>query len=101
VIRLSELVSALTPAQYAELSLVLFLLVFAGVLLRHGGKRRAAEHAACAQLPLADDAMPDNPRDATRGGVNGPALPVHPPEGGYGKAPLLIDAMPLDHGVSR
>jgi cbb3-type cytochrome oxidase subunit 3 len=56
VIRLSELVSALTPSQYAELSLVLFLLVFAGVLLRHGGKRRAAEHAACAQLPLADDA---------------------------------------------
>jgi hypothetical protein len=55
VIRLSELVSALTPAQYAELSLVLFLIVFAGVLLRHGGKRRAAEHAACAQLPLADD----------------------------------------------
>ncbi|HEX8113960.1 MAG TPA: class I SAM-dependent methyltransferase [Kofleriaceae bacterium] len=33
----------------------------------------------------------DDPRDATRGGVNGPALPVHPPEGGYGKAPLLID----------
>jgi hypothetical protein len=26
------------------------------VLVRHGGKRRAAEHAACAQLPLADDA---------------------------------------------
>jgi cbb3-type cytochrome oxidase subunit 3 len=60
VIRLSELVSALTPAQYAELSLVLFLLVFAGVLLRHGGTRRAAEHAACAQLPLADDAAPDH-----------------------------------------
>jgi hypothetical protein len=32
------------------------------------------------------------PRDATRGGVNGPALPVQPPEGGYGKAPLSIDA---------
>ncbi|HEX3478485.1 MAG TPA: sulfurtransferase TusA family protein, partial [Kofleriaceae bacterium] len=30
-------------------------------------------------------------RDATRGGVNGPALPVHPPEGGHGKAPLSID----------
>jgi cbb3-type cytochrome oxidase subunit 3 len=56
VIRLSELVSSLTPASCAELSLVLFLLVFAAVLYRHGGKRRAAEHAACAQLPLADDA---------------------------------------------
>jgi cbb3-type cytochrome oxidase subunit 3 len=55
VIRLSELVSALTPAHYAELSLVLFLMVFVGVLVRHGGKRRAAEHAACAQMPLADD----------------------------------------------
>ena len=56
MIRLSELVSALTPTHYAELSLVLFLAVFAGVLIRHGGKRRAAEHAACALLPLADDA---------------------------------------------
>jgi cbb3-type cytochrome oxidase subunit 3 len=56
VIRFSELVSALSPTQYAELSLVLFLAVFAGVLARHGGKRRAVEHAACAQLPLADDA---------------------------------------------
>ena len=55
MIRLSELVSALTPVQYAELSLVLFLMVFAGVLYRHGGKGRAAEHAACAQLPLAED----------------------------------------------
>lgn len=55
MIRLSELVAALTPAQYAELSLVLFLMVFAAVAIRHGGKRRAAEHAACAQMPLADD----------------------------------------------
>lgn len=55
MIRLSELVSSLTPAHYTELALVLFLLVFAGVLARHGGKRRAAEHAACAQMPLADD----------------------------------------------
>ena len=55
MIRLSELVSALTPAQYAELSLVLFLAVFVAVAFRHGGKRRAREHAECAQLPLADD----------------------------------------------
>ena len=56
MIRLSELVSALTPTQYAELSLVLFLAVFAALAIRHGGKRRAVEYAACAQLPLADDA---------------------------------------------
>jgi hypothetical protein len=31
------------------------------------------------------------PRDATRGGVNEPALPAHPPEGGHRKAPLSID----------
>jgi len=56
VIRLSELVSSLTPSQFAQLALVLFVGVFVGVAWRHGGKRRAAEHAACAQLPLADDA---------------------------------------------
>lgn len=56
MIRLSELVSALTPATGAELALVLFVLVFTAVAIRHGGKRRAAEHASCAQLPLADDA---------------------------------------------
>lgn len=58
MIRFSELVSALTPSQYAELSLVVFLAVFAAVAIRHGGKRRAAEHAACAAMPLADDGAP-------------------------------------------
>ena len=56
MIRLSELVSALTPSQYAEMALVLFLAVFTAVAIRHGCKRRAAEHAACALLPLEDDA---------------------------------------------
>ena len=56
MIRLSELVSTLTPSQYAQLALLLFAGVFIAVAIRHGGKRRAAEHAACAQLPLADDA---------------------------------------------
>ena len=54
--RLSELVSALTPSQFAQLALVLFLAVFVAVAFRHGGKRRAAEHLAASQLPLADDA---------------------------------------------
>ena len=56
MIRLSEAVSALTPTHYAELALVLFIMVFAAVAIRHGGKRRTAEHAECAALPLADDA---------------------------------------------
>jgi len=56
VIRLSELVSALTPSQFAQVALLLFFAVFVAVAIRHGGKRRAAEHTACAQLPLQDDA---------------------------------------------
>jgi cbb3-type cytochrome oxidase subunit 3 len=56
VIRLSELVSAFTPSQFTQLALLLFMAVFVAVAIRHGGKRRAAEHAECAQLPLADDA---------------------------------------------
>ena len=56
--KLSELVSALSPTQFTELALVLFVLVFAGVVFRHGGKRRAGEHRECAQMPLADDAAP-------------------------------------------
>ncbi len=54
MIRFSELVSALTPSQYASLALVLFLAVFTAVAIRHGGKRRAAEHDACARIPFDD-----------------------------------------------
>ena len=56
MIRLSELVSAFSPSQYTQLALLLFVGVFVAVAIRHGGERRAAEHAECAQLPLADDA---------------------------------------------
>ncbi len=56
MIRLSEVVSALSPTHFAQIALVLFVGVFVAVTIRHGGKRRAAEHAECAQLPLADDA---------------------------------------------
>jgi len=62
VIRLSEVVSALSPTQYAQLALVLFMAVFVAVAIRHGGKRRALEHAACSALPLADDAGPRGDR---------------------------------------
>lgn len=53
--RLSELVSSLTPSQFTQLGLLLFVAVFVAVVFRHGGKRRAAEHASCAQLPLVND----------------------------------------------
>lgn len=55
MIRLSELVSALTPTRYTELALLLFAAAFVAVVIRHGGRRRAAEHAHCAALPLSDD----------------------------------------------
>lgn len=58
MIRLSELVSTLTPSDYAQLALVLFFLVFVAVAIRHGGKRRREEHDACARLPLMDDVAP-------------------------------------------
>jgi hypothetical protein len=52
---MSDLVSALSPTQYTELALALFVAVFVAVSIRHGSRRRATEHAACAQLPLTDD----------------------------------------------
>ncbi|HET9623838.1 MAG TPA: chemotaxis protein CheB [Kofleriaceae bacterium] len=33
------------------------------------------------------------PRDATRGGVNGPDLPAHPPKGAIRESPLSVDQM--------
>ncbi len=56
--RLSELVSHLTPTEFTQIALLLFVMVFVAVAIRHGSKRRAAEHTSCAQLPLADDAGP-------------------------------------------
>lgn len=53
---MTDLVSALSPTQYTEIALTLFLSVYVAVAIRHGSKRRVAEHTACAQLPLADDA---------------------------------------------
>jgi hypothetical protein len=53
--KLSDLVSALSPTELTQISLVLFIAVFVAVLIRHGGKKRAAEHAACAALPLEND----------------------------------------------
>jgi hypothetical protein len=54
-VKLSDLVSALSPTQLTEIALLLFLAVFVAVAIRHGGKKRAAEHAACAALPLEND----------------------------------------------
>jgi hypothetical protein len=45
------------------------------------GREYRAHHGLCRSR------RSDHPRDATRGGVNRPALPGEPPAGGYGKAP--------------
>jgi DNA polymerase-1 len=59
----------------------------------------AAALAALGPGPLAIHAVVEDPRDATRGGVNGPALAVHPPEGGHGKASLGINDPPPASGA--
>lgn len=64
--RLSELVSHLTPSAFAQIALLLFLAVFAAVAVRafgRGARQRSAEAAA---LPLYDD---DGAPAARRGGA--------------------------------
>ncbi|HEY4175496.1 MAG TPA: cbb3-type cytochrome c oxidase subunit 3 [Kofleriaceae bacterium] len=55
MIRLSELVSALTPTQLTQFALLIFVGVFVAIAIRHGGRKRKSEHEECAQMPLADD----------------------------------------------
>jgi len=47
------------------------------------------------------DRRDDQPRDATRGGVNFAALPRNPPKGGHRESPLWIDAGTLDVRAMR
>jgi cbb3-type cytochrome oxidase subunit 3 len=54
--RLSELVSSMSPTTFTEIALVLFLGVFAAIAWRH--RRRTDAHNEAAALPLADDARP-------------------------------------------
>ncbi len=54
MLRLSELVSALTPSTYAQMALTIFATVFFAVLWRN--RRRTPLHDHLAALPLADDA---------------------------------------------
>ncbi len=64
--RLSELMSAMSPTRFTEIALLLFLAVFAAVAVRafgRGARQRSAEAAA---LPLYDD---DGAPAARRGGA--------------------------------
>jgi cbb3-type cytochrome oxidase subunit 3 len=53
--RLSELVSQLTPSTFAQLALLLFLVVFVAVALRAYGRGARDRNQRCAALPLCDD----------------------------------------------
>jgi|JI6StandDraft_1071083.scaffolds.fasta_scaffold84234_2 cbb3-type cytochrome oxidase subunit 3 len=54
--RLSELVSALTPTFFTQLALLIFVAVFVAIAWRY--RRHTPELTAAAALPLADDAAP-------------------------------------------
>lgn len=57
--RLSELVSALTPNLFTQLALLIFVGVFLAVAWRY--RRHTPDLTAAAALPLADDAAPRAP----------------------------------------
>jgi cbb3-type cytochrome oxidase subunit 3 len=63
--RLSELVSNLTPSAFAQIALLLFLAVFAAVALRTLGGRARHHAAEQAALPLVDDSTPHTERSAS------------------------------------
>lgn len=53
MLRLSELVSSLTPSTYAQMALVIFTAVFVAVVWYN--RRRLPFHDHMAALPLADE----------------------------------------------
>ncbi len=53
--RLSELVSHMTPTIFTEIALVLFLGVFAAVAYRALRRSARAQHEQWALIPLSDD----------------------------------------------
>ena len=56
--RLSELISRLSPTQYTEIALILFLAVFAAVSIRAFRRSQRGAQDAARMAPLADDAAP-------------------------------------------
>ena len=52
--RLSDLMSNMDLAIYPQIALVIFLVVFAGVLVRVFSKSKAKDYEEAARLPLED-----------------------------------------------
>ena len=65
--KLSDIVSAAGLHVYAEVALVLFLLVFIAVSIDLIAKRRADEFAHARLLPLDDDSTTSSPETQTNG----------------------------------
>jgi len=59
--RMSDLISKLSPTQYTEIALLLFLLVFTAVAIRAFRRSQRSVHDAARMAPLADDAAPREP----------------------------------------
>jgi cbb3-type cytochrome oxidase subunit 3 len=53
--RLSELVSNLTPTQYTQVALVIFLVVFVGIVIYVFSRRNRETFERARSLPLEDD----------------------------------------------
>lgn len=53
--RLSDIMSEMHLASYAEIGLVIFLVVFAAVVIRVFSKKYAGEYEAARHMPLDDD----------------------------------------------
>jgi len=60
--KLSDVMSAMGLAGYAEVALVLFIAIFIGVVLHVYRKDGRAQYERAAQIPLHDD-VPFDPRD--------------------------------------
>ncbi len=58
--RLSELVSQMSPTTFTEIALVMFLAVFAVMAARAYGRKARVDQRADAALPLCDDAAPSS-----------------------------------------
>lgn len=54
--RLSELVTHMSPSQLTEIAMVIFLAVFVAIGLRALRRSQRAVHDHAVELPLADDA---------------------------------------------
>ena len=72
--RLSDVMSNMNLTSFAEIGLVLFFLVFVGIVIYTFLKRNRKKYEEASMLPLEDDASPlDDKHDTSRTGGRGDA----------------------------